>query len=295
MYVQSNMHMGGNSDAADLKEVEKLVKGIRNWRLRLCSFEAGVLPASSRLWVGNLSSTTLMLFGAKGTGTGVHMDRAAAINVLIDIKESPLRANTVYARWTFFHPRLVPRLAAWMQRHPSELWPEGLCSRPAPRLAEADVTAFKRSLSPEEARLVVTVSQTAEKRVMRVPTGWPHMVENVEACAKMAWDILISSSARQHVETARLFSTYFRQGLSKDADTGDYVALLPSVFAAVLAVRNEARNAGSAAAGRHSVDVSAKRSAAGALGGARKRTAAGAACGASTTASERAPLAQLNS
>ncbi|KAL3156268.1 hypothetical protein ABBQ32_012542 [Trebouxia sp. C0010 RCD-2024] len=141
------------------------------------------------------SRTGLLMLGKAGLGTKFHVDRTQAENVAFSVVDKPKgkskatrhgsQPHFVLARWWFVHPHVAPRFAEFVRD--SLHHADGLQDfMPKPEHWEL-MLAFG-SMNAIDGRDVVVVLNQGPGDIVLVPPGWPHAVNNVMPCCKLAWD-----------------------------------------------------------------------------------------------------------
>ncbi|GFR42749.1 hypothetical protein Agub_g3687 [Astrephomene gubernaculifera] len=208
----------------------------------------------------NLRDSTLVLCGAKGTGTACHMDRTEAFNVLFAPEREDVDASKPCALWTFVRPSAIGAFGDFLSKHPAlpgvdksakkdkkdssvvewellaaatlkekRLSPDG--SRNAfhggPLVDGGSANVFRpfvRDVNELRAALGennVVVIEQYHGDVVHVPAGWIHQVENVQACLKLAWDTLNPRRLVHYFGVQRLVVHHGLWGYSPE----DYMAI----------------------------------------------------------------------
>ncbi|KAL3137357.1 hypothetical protein ABBQ32_006889 [Trebouxia sp. C0010 RCD-2024] len=179
------------------------------------------------------SRTGLLMLGKAGLGTKFHVDRTQAENVAFSVVDKPKgkskatrhgsQPHFVLARWWFVHPHVAPKFAEFVRD--SLHHADGLQDfMPKPEHWEL-MLAFG-SMNAIDGRDVVVVLNQGPGDIVLVPPGWPHAVNNVMPCCKLAWDHYdprhLATYAAVHRDVA---SPLFRGGTVGD----DYMAVGPTV------------------------------------------------------------------
>ena len=178
--------------------------------------------------ITTMARSTLVLIGRAGRHTGLHLDRAEAVNVAFGVL-LPTRRRTlrrVLARWTLFSPKIVHILAAHARKKAPDMarWHDVFVDDATIR----DIKVEAASVPCEDGSAhVVEVDQCAGMRVW-VPPGYVHQVVNHEDCVKVAWDFVEA----KHMHLCVQHSVDVGSG-AIGASGNDYVAL-PSVLEAGL-------------------------------------------------------------
>jgi hypothetical protein len=192
-----NMQKGGGGFT--LKDVKQIVEG-RGEKDQYCSvtladIDNGLFHVIRQGWniellpehnsIADMWTTTLLLLGGKGTGTGLHMDWAEACNTAYAVggaSSSPGDepwSKHILAQWVFFSPFVLDDLHVWLQT-----------------LGHLGGLADKPTLTMKQIRLarqrfgdkMVVMDQTPGAKVY-VPPGWVHQVVNKKPGIKMACEV----------------------------------------------------------------------------------------------------------
>jgi len=122
--------------------------------------------------------TSLLLLGAKITGTGLHMDWAEAINIsyVVDQNQSD---DTLLAKWVFFDSVALDELNSWLKEIGYQ---GGLSSKVL--LNENELLLAHTKFGDK----MIVIHQTPCSKVY-VPPGWVHQVVNQKPCIKLACEL----------------------------------------------------------------------------------------------------------
>lgn len=154
--------------------------------------------------ITSVYDSTLMLLGAYGTGTGLHVDWSEAVNLALAIDGQ----FGVLATWLFISPLVIAELDEFLRADTrfKARFPNGLKGSGDVALNPEDMTAIKGRFPPG---CVYVVEQSAGMCV-RVPPGWIHAVWNCKPCLKLAFDFYVTSHFRfyqlSHANTAPFFT-----------------------------------------------------------------------------------------
>jgi hypothetical protein len=130
----------------------------------------------------------LCLVGGQGARTALHMDWNSAVNVafaVLDEGESETVLKQPVAKWTFFHPDVIPHLDGYLKEAGYE---EGLKGRIFIEEGMVDDFLHKQGIQDWSYPLVYTEYQYSGMKI-NVPVGWAHQVENLRDCVKFAFDV----------------------------------------------------------------------------------------------------------
>lgn len=131
----------------------------------------------------DLYRCSLVLLGAAGTATGLHLDWTEARNIAFAVDAASV--GQVLAEWTFIHPDAIQAANTWLQQNG---FAAGLATPQRALLSSEQVSAMQAALANVVAGGAVRVVQQRAGDMVHVPPGWVHQVVNVRACLKLAWD-----------------------------------------------------------------------------------------------------------
>ncbi|PSC69821.1 C-module-binding factor isoform B [Micractinium conductrix] len=149
--------------------------------------------------------TSLLLLGKEGTGSGFHVDPANAFNIALAIDRD---LGGVLAYWVFVRPTAKARDAvqAWLNLSKKEggVGNKGDLYEGKPMLNEQEMMAMEAHF---QGTGFIKVIRREAGGLVRVPTGWIHLVFNKQPCVKVAWEVVVASNLALYLHNWRHIGT----------------------------------------------------------------------------------------
>ena len=200
--------------------------------------------------VNDPSSSTLLLMGLPGRGTGFHVDWSEAYNVALPLVKvgSPVGLSVVstlpmsalhctssftqpqctclqtkpdspVARWDFINPVKAEAAAHFVKKWRATGFVD---DRTKLHLTKPQVDELQAAMGTDPANQqadVFSMHQFVGDRV-HVPPGWLHQVTNVQPCMKLAWDFYDKAHMAAYVASWQLIAS----GVTRE-NAEDYMAV----------------------------------------------------------------------
>jgi hypothetical protein len=124
----------------------------------------------------------LILLGAVGMFTGLHIDWTEAYNIAFATCGE--NVGEVLAVWVFIHPSIIHQVSEWLKAKTGKSFSDTSIHLTTELVSQ--LQAFANGIMPCGGGVVV-LNQCAGDMVY-VPPGWVHQVTNALPCLKVAWD-----------------------------------------------------------------------------------------------------------
>ncbi|KAK9822439.1 hypothetical protein WJX74_008985 [Apatococcus lobatus] len=218
-YKEFNFPPAASSALGQVARAVKALQWTAWWR-------QSIDPFMSSLVLITPTSTSKL----KQSGTGVHLDRASAINLAISTQ--PVDPQHELATWVFFRPSRLQEVSFCIGlatvhvaigvshvNFPCNLLPAQQLYASL-RLLQLPPDGKLDPLLPKHLLVITalgaTVVQQCHGQSVHVPPGWAHCVLNRRACFKIAWETTFLEHAASYPRIAQLISMYVKDRAAPD-------------------------------------------------------------------------------